>query len=168
MKSHTKSQEILDFLDSQFLSRTKIQNMAKRHGFWRSEQHLKMGPFIALGDDGKQSMVRQQTGRFVKQDKIVIIDSVTKKYVDFFFVKKDEGSALFHTNNFVEKLEKYNSLDSILALNLDGCSGNTGIHTGFLRRLECTLGMCKQSNIAILLKIIKDNHNKWKYFNNKK
>ena len=49
--------------------------------------------------------------------------------------------ALFHTNFFLKKLEKYKSLERLLAMNLDGCSGNTGIHTGFLRRLECALGM---------------------------
>ena len=141
MKSHTFSPEVLQFLDSQFLGKTKIYNMARTHGFWRSQEHLKTGPFIALGDDGKQSLVRQLNGRFVKQDKIVIIDAITKKYLDFFFVVKDEGSAYFHTKYFVEKLEKYNSLQRLLAMNLDGCSGNTGIHTGFLRRLECALGM---------------------------
>ena len=71
----------------------------------------------------------------------MIIDSITKKYIDFFFVKKDEGSALHHTNHFLEKLEKYKSLERLLALNLDGCSGNTGVDTGFVRRLECALGM---------------------------
>ena len=56
-------------------------------------------------------------------------------------VKKDEGSALFHTNYFLEKLEKYNSRDRLLAMNLDGCAGNTGVDNGFLRRLEIALGM---------------------------
>ena len=141
MKTHTKSPEILLFLDSQFLSKTKIYNINRKYGFWRAEEHLKSGPFIALGDDGKKSRVRQQSGRFVTQDKIVIIDSITKRYIDFFFLKQDEGSALFHTNFFLKKLEKYKSLERLLAMNLDGCSGNTGIHTGFLRRLECALGL---------------------------
>ena len=115
--------------------------MARRHGFWRSQEHLKTGPFIALGDDGKRSDVRQQHGQMINQDKIVIIDQVTKKYIDFFFVKKDEGSALHHTNHFLKILEKYNSLESLLSLNLDGCAGNTGVNHGFLRTLECKLGM---------------------------
>ena len=113
MRSHTTSPEILAFLDGELLSKSKVYNMAMRHGFWQSQEHLKSGPFIALGDDGKQSLVRQQNGQYLKQDKIVIMDSITKKYVDCFFLNKDEGSAYFHTKFFVGKLEKYNSLDDL-------------------------------------------------------
>ena len=158
MKTHTTSEEIQQFLDRQFLSKTKLYNMAIRHGFWKSQQHLKSGPFIALGDDGKRSNVRQKHGQMINQDKIVIIDQVTLKYVDFFFVKKEEGSALHHTNHFLNILEKYNSVKSLLSLNLDGCSGNTGVNGGFLRRLECALGMFFDYNLKFTSEKNHQNH----------
>ena len=68
--SHARTPEIRAFLKRHILSPSKVQNMTERYGSTRAEQHLKSGPFIVIGDDGKMSLVRQRNGRFKKEDKI--------------------------------------------------------------------------------------------------
>ena len=77
LRSHAPP-EIQAFLDKHFLSPTKLQNMDKRYGKERAEKHLKNGFFPVLGVDGKKSDVRQKHGRFLKQDKQVIIGTSNK------------------------------------------------------------------------------------------
>ena len=66
------------------------------------------------------------------------MDQITKKYVDFFI--PDDTLARTHAMHLYQKLIKYNSLEILLGMSLDGCSFNTGIDSGVLRCLELLLG----------------------------
>ena len=157
LRSQTSSPEILQFLEEHHLSRSKIWNMAKRHGFAREEEHLKafQRNIIVLGDDGKKSDVRQSNGRMKKEEKITLMDQHTKKYIDFFIPKalpkcptctRDDkecsgNCALAHVHELLSKLNKYDLMEVLLGLSLDGENKNTGPNGGIIRRMEIILGI---------------------------
>ena len=104
-----------------------------------------------MGDDGKKSEVRQPNGRLKKEEKITLMDQHTKKYLDFFIPKAQENCpsceectgncALAHVHALLSKLTKYDLLEVLLGLSLDGENKNTGPNGGIIRRLEILLGM---------------------------
>ena len=153
LRSHTLSPEILKFLEDHHLSRSKVWNMAKRYGFAMEEEHLMafLRKVVVLGDDGKKSEVRQSNGRMKKEEKITLMDQHTKKYLDFFIPKAQENCpsceectgncALAHVHALLSKLTKYDLLEVLLGLSLDGENKNTGPNGGIIRRLEILLGM---------------------------
>ena len=153
LRSHTLSPEILKFLEEHHLSRSKVWNMAQRYGFAMEEQHLMafLRNVIVVGDDGKKSEVRQSNGRMKKEEKITLMDQHTKKYLDFFIPKAQENCptckectgncALAHVHELLSKLTKYDLMEVLLGLSLDGENKNTGPNGGIIRRLEILLGM---------------------------
>ena len=152
LRSHTSSIEILKFLEEHHLCRSKVFNMAKRYGFAIEEEHLKIfrRNVFVLGDDGKKSEVRQSNGRLKKEEKITLMDQHTKKYLDFFIPKALEkcptceectgNCALAHVHELLSKLTKYDLMEVLLGLSLDGENKNTGPNGGIIRRLEILLG----------------------------
>ena len=152
LKSSAPTPEIQDFLDGHLLCTSKISNMIKRYGFARAVEHLKKfhRNIIVLGDDGKKSDVRQKNGRMKKEEKITLMDQHTKKYLDFFIPKAQENCpnckectgncALAHVHELLSKLTKYDLMEVLLGLSLDGENKNTGPHGGIIRRLEILLG----------------------------
>ena len=153
LRSHTTSLVILEFLEKHHLSRSKIWNMAWRYGFTRENEHLKLfrRNVVVLGDDGKKSEVRQSNGRMKKEEKITLMDQHTKKYLDFFIPKAQENCptceectgncALSHVHELLSKLNKYDLMEVLLGLSLDGEVKNTGPNGGIIRRMEILLGM---------------------------
>ena len=77
LKSLATTPEIHEFLDNNFMSKTKMYNMTQKYGKLRANkhfEHLKFNPeLFVLGVDGKKSDVRQKYGRLLQQDKQVII-----------------------------------------------------------------------------------------------
>ena len=138
LRSHTSSLEILRFLEEHHLCRSKVFNMAKRYGFAIEEEHLKafQRNVFVLGDDGKKSEVRQSNGRLKKEEKITLMDQHTKKYLDFFIPKAQKkcptceecsgNCALAHVHELLSKLTKYDLMEVLLGLSLDGENKNTG------------------------------------------
>ena len=159
MNSHTLDiialapPEFHEFLQEQILSTSKVGNMVKRYGLTREEEHLKafQKNVIVLGDDGKKSEVRQSNGRMKKEEKITLMDQHTKKYLDFFIPKAQENCptceectgncALSHVHELLSKLNKYDLMEVLLGLSLDGEVKNTGPNGGIIRRMEILLGM---------------------------
>ena len=107
--------------------------MDARYGSLRAEKNLFGSGRFVLGVDGKKSDVRQKHGRMLKQDKQVIIDQITKKYLNFFI--PEEGDARSMALAFYEYLKKSKLEDILLALSLDGENKNVGADYGFLRQV---------------------------------
>ena len=132
------SQEVIEFLESQRFSASKLSNMVKRHGSKKLERHLVSGPFPAIGIDGKEGLVKLNNNKYVRRDKQTVINSLTGKLIDFFIPPNHSAAAI--ATLLYELLEEYKSLDAILSLNVDNEKKNTGRNNGLIRQLEIQLG----------------------------
>ena len=93
---------------------------------------------IAIGCDGKNGMVKLPNCQSESFDKQSMTNSTTGIYIDHDI--PDGGKGINISQSIYMKLEKYNSLTSCLACNMDGCKTNTGCHSGAIRHLEIKLG----------------------------
>ena len=57
--------ELIEFLESQRFSRTKLENMIKRLVEKTLNQHSESGPFFALGIDGKEGLVGLKNNKYI-------------------------------------------------------------------------------------------------------
>ena len=106
LKSLAKTPEIHQFLDSNFMSKTKMYNMTQKYGKLRATKHfelLKFNPeLFVLGVDGKKSDVRQKYGRLLQQDKQVIIgkNEFLKNHYLTILVMYYKNYLLFYRSNY--------------------------------------------------------------------
>ena len=92
---------------------------------------------IGVGVDGKCGLVKDVHCQSTSQDKQSIIDSTTGNYVDHVIPVDGSGNEI--STSVHKILEKYDSIQSLVCVNMDGCKVNTGIHRGVIRHLEAIL-----------------------------
>ena len=120
-----------------YVSVEKIRGLKEKYLKSLNEKHQnETKGLVAVGCDGKNGMVKLENCQSTSKDKQSMINSVTGNYLDHGL---PGGSGEEICNFIYNVLEKYNSLSSILLLNLDGCKVNTGCHSGVVRYLEAKL-----------------------------
>ena len=132
--------EMQQILNNHRVSKTKLKNMSLGNFAELLEQHLKSGPYPVVGIDGKMGPVRMENGRLISKDKQTIVDQVTGLLVDFIILEKKNVTAIVISTELYKILEKYGSLDDLLALSVDNENKNTGRNHGIIRLMELQLG----------------------------
>ena len=132
-----------------FLSKRKVQNMRNRYGKEFVENHAQSGPYKCLGLDGKKGKVSEKNCSTSVLEKVTVIDSITKKYVDHFVPKNGTGIAQAFALH-EEVIEKYSSESTLRSLNVDGCRVNTGRNNGMIKYVEDILNRSLQWIVCLL------------------
>ena len=119
---------------SHLVSTSKITRMKKKHLLHlRSINDLKV-KFLSFGFDGKKSHTKVDRGQKKVQDKIAVIDQVTKTFVASFTPNDGKGCTI--ANAIIELAKKHDSMDSLRMLSVDGENKNTGHTNGVIRCVE--------------------------------
>ena len=127
--------------------------MISRKGVQWLLEHLKAGPFEALGLDGKEGPIRLKYNKYLRKDKQTVTDQVTGKLIDFFVLWSSDHSAVTISSKLYEILVEYGSVEAILSLSVDNERKNTGRKGGIIRLLEIQLNRAIQW-ICCLLHLI--------------
>ena len=112
------------------LKQKRLQELNAKH-------KLENKGLIAIGVDGKNGMVKELHCQSSSQDKQSITNSVTGDYHDHFIPNESTGEKI--CEGIHKSLVEFQSTDTLLAVNMDGCRTNTGIHQGVIRHLEAKL-----------------------------
>ena len=137
INSHTNDlAKIIGFDPKQYYaSTTKISNMRDKYGDQIIQDHAsKINSIECLGFDGKKSQARKKNSGTEVLDKITVVGQPGSFYVDHFVPKS--GTALNIASDMVHIMEKFNSKESMVALQADGCRTNTGENGGAIRFIE--------------------------------
>ena len=140
--SNRKTAKLINalFVDSKidaYVSPEKIRLLKKKHLTALNQKHEEQTKnLLGIGVDGKCGMIKEIHCQSSSHDKQTVIDSITGRYIDH-FIDANNGETI--CNGAYSILEKYQSIQSILVVNMDGCRVNTGIHQGVIRQLEAKL-----------------------------
>ena len=138
INSHTNDlAKIIGFENPEqyYTSTTKISNMRNKYGNQIIQEHAsKIDSIECLGFDGKKSQARTKNSGTEVLDKITVVGQPGSFYVDHFVPKS--GTALNIASDMVHVMEKFNSKESMVALQADGCRTNTGENGGAIRFIE--------------------------------
>ena len=141
--SNRKTAKLINalFVDSKidaYVSPEKVRLLKEKHLKALNKRHEEETKnLIGIGVDGKCGIVKETHCQSSSKDKQSIIDSTSGNYVDH--VIPVDGSADEISSSVHEILKKYNSIETLLCVNMDGCKVNTGIHRGVIRHLEAFL-----------------------------
>ena len=109
--------------------------MRDKYGDQIIQDHAsKINSIECLGFDGKKSQARTKNSGTEVLDKITVVGQPGSFYVDHFVPKS--GTALNIASDMVHVMEKFDSKESMVALQADGCRTNTGENGGAIRFIE--------------------------------
>ena len=118
-----------------FVSIEKVRGLKKKYLQELNQDHENNTKALTvIGVDGKNGMVKLPNCQSKSMDKQSMTNSITGDYLDHDCPPEGTGEGISKSIHNI--LLKYQSVDTILALNMDGCKTNTGCHSGVLRYLE--------------------------------
>ena len=139
----------LDRKENDFISTGKITFLRKKILEELGKEHQKKTKnLLAIGFDGKCGPVKMPNCKTEMLDKVSFTNSVTGDYIDHDLPKGGSGE-----DNFIgakNVLEKFESIDTVAAVNTDGCPVMTGHTNGAIALLEAHLERPLQHGICIL------------------